>query len=113
MWVDHGCTWTFMADAPSQIPPKESPFSSRWRSIPSWHPMSYSVPDVRVVQAGDGLRLALEPLLQIGVRGDMLGEHLDGDGAVESGIPRLVDFSHAAAPEDGGSRSTGATARTC
>ena len=30
--------------------------------------------NVRVVQAGDGLRLALEPLLQIGVRGDVLGE---------------------------------------
>ena len=30
--------------------------------------------NVRVVQAGDGLRLALKPLLEIGVRGDMLGE---------------------------------------
>ena len=38
--------------------------------------------NVRVVQAGDGLRLALEPPLQIRVRSDVLGEHLDGDGAV-------------------------------
>ena len=38
--------------------------------------------DVRVVQAGDGLRLALEPLLQIGGSGDMLREGLDGDGSV-------------------------------
>ena len=30
--------------------------------------------DVRVVQAGDGLRLALEPLLEVGVGGDVLGE---------------------------------------
>ena len=57
--------------------------------------------NVRVVQAGDGLRLALEPLLEIGVRGDMLGEHLDGDGAVESRVPRLVDFSHTASPDGG------------
>ncbi len=40
--------------------------------------------NVRVVQAGDGLRLALEPLLEIGVRGDVLGEDLDGDGSVEA-----------------------------
>ena len=43
-----------------------------------------------VVQAGDGLRLALEPLLQIGVRGDMLGQDLDGDGAVQAGVAGFV-----------------------
>ena len=42
--------------------------------------------NVRVVQAGDGLRLALEPLFQIRVRGDVLGEDLDGDGAIEAGV---------------------------
>ena len=30
--------------------------------------------DMRMVQAGNGLRLALEPLFEIGVGGDMLGE---------------------------------------
>ena len=49
--------------------------------------------DPTVVQAGDGLRLALEPLLQVGVRGDMLRQHLDGDGAVEAGVGGLVDFA--------------------
>ncbi len=52
--------------------------------------------NVRVVQARDGLRLALEPLLQIRVRGDMLREDFDGDGAVEAGIARFVDLTHSA-----------------
>ena len=39
-----------------------------------------------MVQAGDGLRLALEALLEIGVRGDMLGQYVDGDGAVQAGV---------------------------
>jgi len=51
--------------------------------------------DVRVVQAGDGLRLALEPLLQIGVGGDVLRQDFDGDGAIQSRIPRPVHLSHA------------------
>ena len=38
--------------------------------------------DVRMVQAGDGLGFPLEPLAEIGISGDMLGQHLDGDGAV-------------------------------
>ena len=50
--------------------------------------------NVRVVQAGDGLGLALEPLLQVGVRGDMLGQHLDGDGAVQAGVAGFVDLAH-------------------
>ena len=52
--------------------------------------------NVRMVQAGDGLRLALEPLLQIGVGRDMLGQHLDGDGAVEARVVGRVDDAHAA-----------------
>ncbi len=38
--------------------------------------------DVGVRQRRDRLGLALEPLFQIRVGGDVLGEHLDGDGAV-------------------------------
>ena len=57
--------------------------------------------NVQVVQAGDGLRLALEPLLEIGVRGDMLRQDLDGDGAVESGVSGFVHFSHTASPDGG------------
>ncbi len=57
--------------------------------------------NVRVVQAGDGLRLALEPLLQIRVCGDMFGQHLDGDGAVQAGVAGFVDFAHPARAEGG------------
>ncbi len=49
--------------------------------------------NVRVVQAGDGLHLALEPLLQIGVSGEGVGEDLQGNLAVElrvSGLPDLA-----------------------
>ena len=45
--------------------------------------------DVRVVQAGDGLGFPVEPLLQIWVRGNVLGEHLDRHGAVQAGIAGL------------------------
>ena len=51
---------------------------------------------MRVVQAGDGLRLALEPLFEIGVGGDMLRQHLDGDGAVQAGVAGFVHLTHAA-----------------
>ena len=48
-----------------------------------------------MVQAGDGLGLPLEPLLQIGVSGHMFGQHLDGDGTVEAGVSSFVDLTHA------------------
>ena len=54
-----------------------------------------------MVQRGDRLRLALEPLLQIGISGDMLGEHLDGNGAVQAGVGSFVDFTHPARAERG------------
>ena len=57
--------------------------------------------DVRMAQGGDRLGLALEPLFQIGIRRDMLGKHLDGDGAVEAGVTGLVDLAHAARAEGG------------
>ena len=49
--------------------------------------------DVRVVQGGDGAGFALEPLLQVRVIGDMLGQHLDGNGAVQAGVAGLVDLA--------------------
>ena len=45
------------------------------------HSAQQGSPRNRLLIAGDGLRLALEALLEIGVRGDMLGEDSDGDGA--------------------------------
>ena len=55
--------------------------------------MSKRHADVRVVQGGDGAGLTLESLLEIRITGDMLGQHLDGDGAVEAGVGGLVHLA--------------------
>ena len=49
-----------------------------------------------MAQGRERLRLALEPLLQVRVGGDVLGQDLDGDGAVEPRVGGLVDLAHAA-----------------
>ena len=67
---------------------------------------------MRVVQAGDGLGLALEPLLEVGVSGDVLGEDFDGDGAVEAGVGGFVHFAHTACP-DRSDDLVGAELRAC
>ena len=48
---------------------------------------------MRVVQGGDRPGLALEPLLQVGVRGNVLGQHVDRDSAVEACVAGLVDLA--------------------
>jgi hypothetical protein len=48
--------------------------------------------DVRVVEAGDGPGFPLEPLLQIGIGGDVFREDLDGDRAVKPRVGCLVDL---------------------
>ena len=51
--------------------------------------------DVRVVERGDRVRLALEAL-------EVLGGHLfDGDDAVEARVAGSIDFAHAAGADDG------------
>ena len=50
-------------------------------------------------KAATRVGLKLSPLLQIGIRGDMLGQHLDGDAAVEAGVGGFVDLAHAARAE--------------
>ena len=57
--------------------------------------------DVRMVQAGDRLRLTLEALSEIRIVGDMRREHLDGDGALEPRVGGLVDLAHAAGADEG------------
>ena len=57
--------------------------------------------DVRVVQAGDGLRFALEAGAAVRVGADLGREDLDGDGAVEAGVAGLVDLAHAAGADGG------------
>ena len=56
---------------------------------------------MRVVQGGDGAGLPLEPLLQIGIRGHMLGQHLDGHGPLQASVAGLVDLAHAPGAEGG------------
>ena len=51
---------------------------------------------MRVVQAGDGLGFPLEPLLQLRVAGDVLGEDFDGNRAVEAGVAGFVHLPHPA-----------------
>ena len=46
--------------------------------------------------------LALEPLFQIGIAGDMLGQDLDGDGTIQAGVGGFVDLAHAALADEGG-----------
>jgi hypothetical protein len=57
--------------------------------------------DMRVVETRDRLRFQFKPLLQCRVRRDMLRQDLDGDGAIETSVLRLVDLPHAAGAKRG------------
>ncbi len=52
--------------------------------------------DVRMIERGDGPRLALEAHAEVGVARDVGGEHFDGDQPIESSVTRPIDFAHAA-----------------
>ena len=49
-----------------------------------------------MIQCRDGFGFALKTSFEIGVRGEVSGEDLDGDIAAETGIACAVDFAHAA-----------------
>jgi len=51
---------------------------------------------VRVAQGSHRLRLALEAGAAFRICADVMGQDLDGDGAVEAGITGLLDLAHAA-----------------
>ena len=55
--------------------------------------------DVRMVQRGDGPRLALEARARIGIAGDVTRQDLDRDRAIEPRIAGFVDLTHAAGAE--------------
>ena len=57
--------------------------------------------DVETVLRCNGAGLTLEPLAEIGIVGDMRGEHIDGDGAVQAGVGGFVDLAHASRAEGG------------
>ena len=56
--------------------------------------------DVGVRQAGDGLQLALELADGVGLRRQVVVEHLEGHDALHEQVLRLVHRPHAAAAED-------------
>ena len=58
--------------------------------------------DVRVVQAGQDLRLPLEPGEAVGISRESVGEDLQGDIAVELRVGGLPDLAHAAFADEGG-----------
>ena len=58
--------------------------------------------DVRVVEAGEDLRLPREPGEAVRVAGEGVGENLQRDLAAQLGIRGLPDLSHAALAEQGG-----------
>ena len=58
--------------------------------------------DIRVVEAGENLRLAPKPGKAVRVIGEGVREDLQGDLTVELGVSRLPDLPHAALADEGG-----------
>ena len=50
--------------------------------------------DARVGERGEGARLALEARPALGIAGQAGRQHLDRDGAVETGVPGAVHLAH-------------------
>ena len=57
--------------------------------------------DVRMIERRNRTRLPLEALAELRPRGGLSDDDFDGDGAIEAGVARLVDFPHAAFAELG------------
>jgi hypothetical protein len=55
--------------------------------------------NVRMVQGGKQMRLALEPPDPLTIARDALGKRLDRDVAIERGVSRLPHLTHAAGPD--------------
>ncbi len=52
--------------------------------------------DVGMVEGGGGAGLTLEARAAVGVLGEVRGQDLDGDGAVQARVARAVDLAHPA-----------------
>jgi hypothetical protein len=57
--------------------------------------------DVRMLEAGDRARFALESVARVRIGGDVRPEHLERDGAIQPRVARLVDLAHAAGADGG------------
>jgi hypothetical protein len=58
--------------------------------------------DVRVVKARDGLGFARKALAELRIVREALVQDLEGNGAIETGVARLVDLAHASGTECSG-----------
>ena len=56
--------------------------------------------DTRMIERGDQSRLALEPHLEHGVRGEAWREDLDRHRPIEPGVARAIDLAHPARAGD-------------
>ncbi len=52
-----------------------------------------------MIQAGNDFGLAFEPLTASDIFGELGGKNFYGDGAVEAGVERAVNLTHAARAE--------------
>jgi hypothetical protein len=52
--------------------------------------------DVRMIERGDGARLALELAPGLGLRAGRRGQNLDRDGPAQTGVVRSIDLAHPA-----------------
>jgi len=52
-------------------------------------------------ERGDGLGFSFEPITEVRVIGKTRRQNLDRDRAIEAGIARRVDFTHAPGTEGG------------
>jgi hypothetical protein len=55
--------------------------------------------DVRMIQRGNGMGLAVKAFAELRVAGHVRRQDFDRDRAIETGIPRFVDFAHPAGAE--------------
>jgi hypothetical protein len=55
--------------------------------------------DVGMIQGGDRAGLALETRPQIGIIGDLTGQHPDGNRSIEARVAGFVNFAHSARTE--------------
>ena len=55
--------------------------------------------DVRVLQVGEGVGFALEPLAEFGLLGQVSGQGFDRDDAVEACVAGLIHLAHATGAE--------------
>jgi hypothetical protein len=57
--------------------------------------------DVRMIQRGNGAGFALKTLLEFGIVGEVSGENLDRNNAIEARVFRAVYLPHAAGTQRG------------